>query len=45
MVVAEFLVKWVKGIKGYRLRVIKIKSHGNLMYSMVTIVNNFLFQI
>ena len=32
--------KWVKGVKRYKLTFIKQKSHGDVTYSMVTIVNN-----
>ena len=31
-------MKWVKEIKRYKLPVIKQVSHGNVMYSMVTIL-------
>jgi len=33
-------MKWVKRVKRYKLEVIKYISPGDVMYSMVTIVNN-----
>ena len=33
-------VKWVKEVKRYRLPVIKEINHGDVTYSVVTIVNN-----
>ena len=37
--------KWVKEVKRYKLPVIKLISHGYIMYSVVTIVNNTLLNI
>ena len=38
-------MKWVKRVKRYILPVIKLKSHGDIMYGMVTIVNNTVLHI
>lgn len=39
------MMKWVKGIKRYKLLVMKQISHGNIMYIMVTVVNNTVWHI
>ena len=36
---------FLKGVKSYTFPVIKLKGHGNLMYSIVTIVNNIILCI
>lgn len=33
-------VKWVKVVKRYRLLVVRLIRHGDIIHSMVTIVNN-----
>lgn len=38
-------VKWVMGVKRYKLSFIKQVSPGDVMYSMMTIVNNTVFYI
>ena len=35
--------KWVKGVKSYKLPVIKEISHMDVMYSMATVVNTVLY--
>ena len=37
------LAKWVKGIKTYRFTVRELIILGDVMYTMVTIVNNTVF--
>ena len=37
-------VKWVEGVKRYKI-CIKYISHGDVMYSMMTIVNNIVLHI
>ena len=37
--------KWVKGVERYKLQIIKKVSPGDVMYSMVTIVNNTVLYI
>lgn len=36
-------VKWIKRVKRYRLAVIKSMSPAEVMYSLVTIVNNTVY--
>lgn len=36
--------KWVEGVKMFKIRAIKI-SHGDMMYSMLTVVNNTVLPI
>ena len=37
--------RWVKGVKRYSLPVIRQISAGDVMYGMMTIVNNIVFDI
>lgn len=37
--------KWVKKVKTYKPSVIKEVSHGDVAYSMVTMVNNTVFHM
>lgn len=38
-------VKWVEVVQRYKLPIINLKSHGDIMYSMATTVGNILLHI